>query len=155
MKSNALQQFLRKEESVLEGKTEYLQMIQEPICRMSSASAILKGFAATIVAGISSISYCSIHIVVLCLSFFPVIGFAVLDVYYLRRERLFRFLFDQVREGKHEVDYSMEVTKDPREIRIAKARTCDCIRSPSIYLFYPLMIAILCTVVALKICGVI
>lgn len=36
-----------------EGKKEYLQMLQEPICRMSTISAIFKGFAATIVAGIS------------------------------------------------------------------------------------------------------
>jgi len=36
-----------------EGKIEYLQMIQEPISRMSTISAIFKGFAATIVAGIA------------------------------------------------------------------------------------------------------
>ena len=40
-----------------DGKKEYLQMLQEPICRMSTISAIFKGFAATIVAGISAISY--------------------------------------------------------------------------------------------------
>lgn len=34
---------------------EYLQLIQEPVCRMSTVSAIFKGFAATIVAGISTI----------------------------------------------------------------------------------------------------
>ena len=37
-----------------EGKTEYLQMIQEPISRMSTVSAIFKGFAATIVSGIAA-----------------------------------------------------------------------------------------------------
>ena len=38
-------------------KATYLQMLQESICRMSTISAIFKGFAATIVAGIASITY--------------------------------------------------------------------------------------------------
>lgn len=136
-----------------EDKRAYLQMLQEPICRMSTISAIFKGFAATIVAGISAISYASTNIWVLGLSFLPVLAFAVLDVYYLKLERKFRFLFDQVRMDKHEIDFSMKLTNDPLEIISAKARTWDCIKSPSIYLFYPLMIAILVVVMILKTSG--
>lgn len=136
-----------------EDKRAYLQMLQEPICRMSTISAIFKGFAATIVAGISAISYASTNILVLGLSFLPVLAFAILDVYYLKLERKFRFLFDQVRLDKHEIDFSMKLTNDPLEIISAKARTWDCIKSPSIYLFYPLMIAILVVVMILKISG--
>ena len=76
-----------------DGKTEYLQMIQEPICRTSTISSIFKGFAATIVAGISAISYSTTNTLVLALSFLPVLAFATLDVYYLMLERRFRFLF--------------------------------------------------------------
>ncbi len=140
---------------MLEDKRAYLQMLQEPICRMSTISAIFKGFAATIVAGISAISYSTTNIWVLGLSFLPVFAFAVLDIYYLKLERKFRFLFDQVRLDKHEVDFSMKLTSDPLEIISAKARTWDCIKSPSIYLFYPLMVAILVIVVILKVKGVI
>lgn len=136
-----------------EDKRAYLQMLQEPICRMSTISAIFKGFAATIVAGISAISYASTNIWVLGLSFLPVLAFAVLDVYYLKLERKFRFLFNQVRMDKHEIDFSMKLTNDPLEIISAKARTWDCIKSPSIYLFYPLMIAILVVVMILKTSG--
>ncbi len=132
------------------GKVEYLQMIQEPICRMSTNSAIFKGFSATIVAGTAAISYSEINLWVLGLSFLPVLAFAVLDVYYLILERKFRFLFNQVRFGKKEIDFSMELTKTSEEIRQAKARVQDCIKSPSIYLFYPLMLAILITVFVLK-----
>lgn len=133
-----------------EGKKEYLQMIQEPICRMSTISAIFKGFAATIVAGISTISYATTNLWILGLSFLPVLAFAILDVYYLKLERKFRFLFDQVRLDKHEIDFSMKLTNDPLEIIIAKARTWDCVKSPSIYLFYPLMLLISLTVFLLK-----
>ena len=132
------------------GKKEYLQMIQEPICRMSTISAIFKGFAATIVAGISTISYATTNLWILGLSFLPVLAFAILDVYYLKLERKFRFLFDQVRLDKHEIDFSMKLTNDPLEIIIAKARTWDCVKSPSIYLFYPLMLLISLTVFLLK-----
>lgn len=133
-----------------DGKKEYLQMLQEPICRMSTISAIFKGFAATIVAGISAISYPSTNIWILGLSFLPVLVFAVLDIYYLKLERKFRFLFDQVRLDEHEIDFSMELTNDPVEIIRAKARTWDCIKSPSIYLFYPLMLLVLVAVLVLK-----
>lgn len=136
-----------------EDKRAYLQMLQEPICRMSTISAIFKGFAATIVAGISAISYASTNIWVLGLSFLPVLAFAILDVYYLKSERKFRFLFDQIRLDKHEIDFSMKLTNDPLEIISAKASTWDCIKSPSIYLFYPLMIAILVVVMILKTSG--
>ena len=136
-----------------DGKKAYLQMLQEPICRMSTISAIFKGFAATIVAGISAISYSSTNVWVLALSFLPVLAFAVLDIYYLKLERKFRFLFDQVRLDKQEVDFSMKLTNDPLDIISAKARTWDCIKSPSIYLFYPLMITVLVVVIILKTSG--
>lgn len=137
-----------------DGKKEYLQMLQEPICRMSTISAIFKGFAATIVAGISAISYSFTNIWILGLSFLPVLVFAVLDIYYLKLERKFRFLFDQVRLDEHEIDFSMKLTNDPVEIIRAKARTWDCIKSPSIYLFYPLMLLVLVAVLVLKLTNI-
>lgn len=133
-----------------EGKIEYLQLIQEAICRMSTTSAIFKGFAATIVAGISAISYSTASSCILMISFLPVVSFAVLDIYYLKLERKFRFLFDKVRNDEHEIDFSMELTKDPLEIISAKASISDCIKSPSIYLFYPIMLIILFIVIVLK-----
>ena len=136
-------------------KVTYLQMLQEPICRMSTISAIFKGFAATIVAGVASITYKDVNAWILGLSFLPVLAFAILDVYYLTLERKFRFLFEQVRKGEHEIDFSMKLTNDPEEIIRAKARGCDCIKSPSIYLFYPLMVAILVAIFILKLIGVI
>ena len=133
-------------------KAEYLQMIQEPICRMSTISAIFKGFAATIVAGIAALSYPEVNTWVLGLSFVPVILFAVLDIYYLRLEKLYRFLYEQVRNDIHAIDYSMELTKDAK---VAKARIFDCLKSPSILLFYPAMIVILVIVFVFKVRGMI
>lgn len=127
-----------------EDKRAYLQMLQEPICRMSTISAIFKGFAATIVAGISVISYSTTNIWVLGLSFLPVFAFAILDIYYLKLERKFRFLFDQVRLDKHddlddlkgllgflEQEYGVKVyidSRDPSMPKITSAQTALNIR---------------------------
>ena len=135
-----------------DGKIEYLQMIQEPICRMSTISAIFKGFAATIVAGIAALTYCEVNTWVLGLSFVPVVVFAFLDIYYLKIEKKYRFLYEQVRNGAHEVDFSMQL---PENNAVAKSRVWDCIKSPSIYLFYPLMLLILLAVIVLKCTNVI
>ena len=133
-----------------EGKKEYLQMIQEPLSRMSTISAIFKGFAATIVAGIATLSYSDISISILILSFVPVFLFAVMDVYYLQLEMKFKYLYEQVRNDIHEVDFSMDLQCDKK---VEGARTIDCIKSPSIWMFYPLLITILFVVLLLKIRG--
>ncbi|MBQ5656208.1 MAG: hypothetical protein IIV14_02090 [Bacteroidaceae bacterium] len=135
-----------------ENKISYLQMIQEPIGRMSTASAIFKGFAATIVAGIAALTYCEVNTWILALSFIPVVLFLVLDIYYLKLEKKYRYLYEQVRINAHVVDFSMKLTKDNKS---AKARLWDCVKSPSIWLFYPAMIAILGVVVYLRLKGVI
>ena len=134
-----------------EGKIEYLQMIQEPISRMSTVSSIFKGFSATIVSGIAALTYCEVNTVVLALSFVPVLMFALLDVYYLKLEKKYRYLFDQVRKDEHPIDFALELTKDNTA---AKSRVWDCVKSPSIWLFYPVMITILIVVYVLKMKGV-
>ena len=135
-----------------ENKIAYLQMIQEPIGRMSTASAIFKGFAATIVAGIAALSYCDVNTYILGLSFVPVLLFALLDIYYLQLEKKYRYLYEQVRTDEHEVDFSMKLTKNKKA---AKARIWDCAKSPSIWLFYPAMIAILSAVMYMRLKGVV
>mgnify|MGYP002517847417 CR=1 FL=1 len=132
-----------------EGKAEYLQMIQEPICRMSTISAIFKGFAATIVAGIATLTYSDVNTWILLLSFIPVISFAVLDIYYLQLEKKYRYLYEQVRKETH---FSMDIRCD---VLAAKTKIRDCIKSPSIWLFCPAMIIILIVVLVFKLTGVI
>lgn len=135
-----------------EHKIAYLQMIQEPISRMSTASAIFKGFAATIVAGIATLTYRDVNIWILGLSFMPVLLFTLLDIYYLKLEKKYRYLYEQVRTGEHEADFSMKLMVDTET---ARAGAWDCIKSPSIWLFYPMMIVILVAVLYLRGSGII
>lgn len=135
---------------MINGKIEYLQLLQEPISRMSTVTAIYKGFSAAIVAGISTISYADTKTWIIGLSFLPIFAFSVLDIYYLMLERKYRFLYDQVRLNKHEIDFSMQLPHTSSEIKKAKARVCDCIKSPSILLFYPLLMMVLLIVFVFK-----
>ena len=137
-----------------ENKKDYLTMIQEPIGRMSTASSVFKGFAATITTGISALSYADINIVILILSFIPIVAFAALDVYYLRLERLYRGLYNDVLSGEHETDFSMSIPNDKAFKKRAKSSIWKCLCSPSIWLFYPAMFIIILTVCILKSKGV-
>lgn len=129
----------------------YLQMIQATIDRMSTSSAIFKGFAASIVAGVSAISFGNINKWILLLSFIPVGCFLILDIYYLRLEKRFRFLYNRVRTGEKEVDFNLNPPKVKEILKLnekANVRVKNCVLSPSILLFYIPMILI-CAVVTI------
>lgn len=130
-------------------------MLQNNISRMSTTSAIFKGFSATIVAGIAMISYQQQHTVVIILSFVPVIIFAVLDSYYLKLERKMRYLYSLVRDGKHITDFNMDINVEKKDYKRARLRIVDIVKSPSICIFYPAMIIILIVVIVLKVEGIV
>lgn len=114
---------------------QYLQMIQSVIERMSTTSAIFKGFCATIVAGVLAVSFTELNKWILVLTIIPVSCFLMLDIYYLRLEKRFRALYISVREGKKEVDFDL-TPPSIKALRIGDAGLWSCFKSPSIYLFY-------------------
>lgn len=119
---------------------------------MSTSSAIFKGFAATIVAGIATISFQEVSSWILGMSFIPVLSFVLLDLYYLRLERSYRFLYENVRKGKSEDYFSLKLMKmSASEKKISRTRVRDLIKSPSFYLFYPMLIVIEIVVMIMKI----
>ena len=139
-----------------ENKVEYLQMIQGTIDRMSTSSAIFKGFTATIVAGVSALSFSDVNKWVLILSFVPILCFAFLDVYYLQLERRYRYLYNQVRLSNHPVDFDLEAPK-VTEIKMVEKKTntrlLPCITSLSILCFYLPMAIISIVIVVMKLGG--
>ena len=139
------------------GKLEYLQMIQGTIDRMSTSSAIFKGFTATIVAGISAFSFGDINKYILFLPFIPIFCFLILDIYYLQLERRYRFLFESVRTDRKTIDFYMHPPKAKEIIKVdrnAHVGIIYCIASPSILWFYVPMIvtSILVLVLAYRGC---
>lgn len=126
----------------------YLQMIQGAIDRMSGTSAIFKGFCATIITGVSAVSFTDINKWILLLAISPVVCFLIMDIYYLQLEKRFRMLYDQVRNGQHSINFELT----PPKIKGIKS-IFYCLKSLSIILFYVPAIIIAIVVVAFKFKG--
>jgi len=94
------------------GKAAHLQMIQGVITRMAGNSFALKTLSVTLAAAVTAYS----GAVPTALRFATIGGilsivvFWLLDAQYLRLERLFRYLYDQIR-AKETTDYSMGVSE--------------------------------------------
>ncbi len=101
-----------------EGKAAHLQMIQGVISRMASNSFSLKTlsvtFTAAVLAYLGAVATASRLVPVA--AGLGVIIFWWLDAQYLRLEKLFRALYDCVRE-KQTTDYSMDTKPFNRSIR--------------------------------------
>lgn len=133
----------------IESRMVHLQMIQGLLDRMSTMSAIFKGFAATNITAISAISFCSINDWVFLLSMVPIISFLFMDIYYLSIERKYRMLYEKVRDTSYEADFSMNIKSFTKaDLCKGKARMIDCFKSISILMFYiPLLIVALFVIV--------
>ena len=136
-----------------EDKMTYLQMIQSTMERMSTVSAIFKGFAATVFTGMTAISFTEVRTLILSLSLVPVFCFALMDIYYLCLEKRYRHLYEQVRSGKQEVSFSLTppTLKELKEYCIL----WKCIKSFSILPFYGLLLTLGIVIMFLNFFGVI
>ena len=91
----------------MDEKLEHLKMIQAIITRMAQNSFLLKGWAVTLLAGLFALAAADSNPSIVLVAFVPIIGFWFLDTFYLRQERLFRALYDHVRNSNENTDYSM------------------------------------------------
>lgn len=96
----------------MENKHKHLEMIQGVINRMAQCSFMLKGWSVTLVAALLALSVAtSQKIALISVSFIPLIVFWILDGYYLWQERLFRAVYNRVRElDENNIDFSMDTS---------------------------------------------
>jgi len=78
---------------------KHLEFIQDIINRMAKNSFLLKGWTVTIVAAFFALAAQNLDIKFVILAIFPVVTFWILDAFYLRQERLFRALYNDVRKN--------------------------------------------------------
>lgn len=93
-------------------KEKHLEMIQTVINRMANNLLFLRGWTITLVTVIFLLGGRNTIDDIYLLSAVPVIVmFWILDGYYMSRERLFRSLYDKVREQEEtDVDFSMDTS---------------------------------------------
>lgn len=93
-------------------KVSYLNMLQNIITRMAGNSAIMKGFASTIIVGVLGLTVANIvewyHVAI---SLIPMISFVYLDIYYLKMERKYRNLYALIARPDIYIDhyYSLDL----------------------------------------------
>ncbi len=95
-----------------EERIKHLEMLQQIITRMASNSFLLKGWTVTLVAAILAlIDKTQLHTVG-WVALLPILSFWMLDGYFLRQERLFRKLYDYVRQlpNHSAVDFDMNTS---------------------------------------------
>lgn len=95
----------------MESKTKHLELIQGVINRLSTNSFLLKGWSVVLVSALFALAANDSRIYFIYLAYFPAFAFWILDGYFLWQERLFRKLYDHVRqqdEGK--IDFSMNTS---------------------------------------------
>lgn len=93
----------------MENKHKHLEFIQDVVNRMANTSFLLKGWALTLTGGLFALNYSDGRsLPVLILALIIIIIFWGLDGYFIRQERLFRSLYDEVRgKSEQQIDFSM------------------------------------------------
>src|SRR2546426_9868329 len=74
----------------------YLQIVQGVITRMGSNSFVLKGWNVTLVSALFALAAEDSNSRFILIAILPTLAFWFLDAYYLRQERLFRKLYEDV-----------------------------------------------------------
>ena len=102
----------------MESKLKHLEFIQNVITRMANNSFLLKGWSLTLVSALLAFFVSnSGRWKFLLIAFLAAFIFWALDAYFLRQERLFRKLYDHVRNLQPtEIDFSMNTSPHSKEV---------------------------------------
>ena len=90
---------------------KHLEFIQAVITRQANNSFLVKGWSLTVVAVMNTVATSGRNDGIVAVSFLPILAFWWLDAFFLRQERLFRRLYDEVRKPGSSVEpFSMDTT---------------------------------------------
>lgn len=125
----------------MENKQKHLEFIQAVISRMAGNLFFLKGWAITLLAALFALSTRNTNSDYMVIAYFLLIIFWILDGYFLSQERLFRALYDHIRElNEKEINFSMDIKEYKKD---KKNSWLYSMFSSTLLLFYaPLVIII-------------
>jgi hypothetical protein len=78
---------------------KHLEMIQAIVSRLAGNSFSIKGWSVTLVSALFALAAKDANVQYAAMALLPALCFWGLDGYYLRQERLFRKLYDKVRQN--------------------------------------------------------
>ena len=121
-----------------ENKIKHLEMIEIIIERMAKNSFQLKAWAMALVTVVGALGTKESDKRFILLAFVPIIGFWLLDAFYVQQERRYRALYRSVCEKNEEdIDFNLNTrditfTSDEEE----RIHFFNCLKSASVSLFY-------------------
>lgn len=135
----------------MSNKIKHLEMVETIIERMSRNCFQLKGWAMTLVTVVGALGAKESDKRFMFLAFVPIIGFWLLDAFYLQQERKYTALYRSICEKKEEdIDFNLN-TKAVEYSNEEKKRICfvKCILSTSCILFYGVLTGTIFLLVAI------
>ena len=129
-------------------------MIEAIIERMAKNSFQLKGWSMTLIALVGAISAQGSDKRFILLAFIPILGFWILDSFYLQQERKYKQLYKNVAEqDESQIDFNLDADKATGTAEeMARICFCKCLFSITELCFYPLIaVALIILVIVLKV----
>ena len=97
-----------------ERKLKHLEFIQGIITRLSTNSFLLKGWSVVLVSALFALSAADSRTVFALIAFVPALVFWGLDGFFLWNEKLYRNLYDHVRQQENQdIDFSLPIRLSP------------------------------------------
>ena len=134
-------------DSMEDHRVKHLEMIQSVVGRLGNDSFLVKGWAITVAGVFYGFAIQTENWKLAAASAAPILAFWILDVYFLRAERLFRALHDHVRQPTSEVEPFFMNATGSAFVAMAKTKD-DSIGSwwgtawrPTLTLFYLALLA--------------
>jgi hypothetical protein len=93
----------------MEEKLKHLEFIQNVITRMNSNSFMIKGWTITIISAIFALVANNSNQKLIWVIFIAVLGFWILDGFFLSTEKQYRDLYNEVTK-KNETDFGMDAS---------------------------------------------
>lgn len=123
-------------------RVKHLEMIQAVVARLGNDSFLVKGWTVTVSGAFIGFGVTRDDWALAGLSIVPTLLFWALDTYFLRAERLFRVLYDHVRDPTYGVEpFFMGATTAAFAKQLAESERCvaswsDAFLRPTMWRFY-------------------
>src|SRR4051794_33146782 len=107
-------------------RLKHLELIQATITRLAGNSFLVKGWAITLAGAFFAFALNSHSARLALAAVVPIIAFWALDAYFLRAERLFRALYDEVRLEDHRLEPFYMGATGPQFVRRVRLQQTAC-----------------------------
>ncbi len=97
-------------------REKHLELIQGVINRMAGNSFQLKGWSVVLVSALFALAAKDMRVHFVFVAYFPAVAFWVLDGYFLQQEKMYRRLYDEVRQAKGDPDFSLDASEYGKKV---------------------------------------